>query len=689
MFSIIDLFFAVSVVSLNIAFLFLFFTPLATNKKLYFYFALLSLFVGIYQFYSARYYEASNLLEAIQALKWQVFGAIGCIGILYFFLAEYTDAKINSAIAIFLLVIVVFSAFMNEFSAYSLRFSTIISSSSITLPWGEHVTLYHGEPNRYGIIVRLLYLGILVWGVWRIKEHFAKNRFEAILLTLFMIGSIITLWVAYLIDSNQIEFIYPNGFTYLFLLIAMTFSLGIRLFQEKKMLETTMAQLKQEILSRKEVEHQLVFNAQHDELTGLCNRQSLLEKLQQAIELAKRSSTKVAVLFIDLDHFKEINDSLGHLVGDKVLLQVAQNMKEQIRISDNLARLGGDEFCLLLHFIETPDDISSIAIKILETLRKPINIDEHELYIRGSIGISMYPSDGENPIELLRNADSAMYKAKQNRNSYQFYTEDMTIRAMERVSLETGLRQALKQNEFVVYYQPQINGLSGALIGLEALVRWNHPVFGMVPPSTFIPFAEEVGLIVSIDRWVMNKAINQIEQWYKMGFNPGVLAINLSVKQLQHHDSISELERIFTQTDFKPQWLELEVTESQIMQNPEESIAILKQISSRGVKLAIDDFGTGYSSLSYLKRLPLDKLKIDKSFVDGLPDDDEDVSIAQAIIALTKSLKLEVIAEGVETVEQKDFLVENGCVNIQGYFYAQPMPAEEIEKVYLKQELNK
>jgi diguanylate cyclase (GGDEF)-like protein len=387
-------------------------------------------------------------------------------------------------------------------------------------------------------------------------------------------------------------------------------------------------------------------------------------------------------LFLDLDHFKEINDSLGHEVGDKILKTVSKRLKEIIRKEDTIARLGGDEFTMILEELSHSQDASLVASKILESLSKAVQIEENELYISSSIGISIYPDDGLDPQSLLKFADSAMYKAKdEGRNNYQYYSSEMTELAFERIVMETAMRSGIKNEEFIVYYQPQINGLTNQLIGMEALVRWKHPTMGIVSPAKFIPLAESTGLIVELDRYVMKTAMNQVSQWYKDGLNPGILAMNLAVKQLKQNDFIDTFQSLMKETNCKSEWLELEVTEGQIMSHPEEAIEILQRVSNLGIELAVDDFGTGYSSLAYLKKLPINKLKIDQAFVRGLPEDEEDIGISRAVIALAKSLRLRVIAEGVETKEQRDFLVENGCENIQGYFYSKPIPAYEIEKI--------
>lgn len=314
------------------------------------------------------------------------------------------------------------------------------------------------------------------------------------------------------------------------------------------------------------------------------------------------------------------------------------------------------------------------------SLSTPMTVKDNILYVSSSIGISIYPDDGESSQNLLKFADSAMYKAKdEGRNNYQYYNAIMTELAFERVVMETSLRSALKNEEFVVYYQPQVNGATNRLIGMEALVRWQHPTMGLVSPSKFIPLAEATGLIVELDRFVMKTAMTQIASWYKEGLNPGVLAMNLAIKQLKKKDFFVMFKALMKETKCKAEWLELEVTEGQIMTNPEEAIIMLNKIKDLGIALAVDDFGTGYSSLAYLKRLPIDKLKIDQAFVRGLPSDEEDVGITKAVIALAKSLNLKVIAEGVETQEQKAFIVENGCENIQGYFYSRPIKSNDFK----------
>jgi len=440
-------------------------------------------------------------------------------------------------------------------------------------------------------------------------------------------------------------------------------------------------------ISKKAFEKQseaIQYQAHHDALTGLPNRYLFNDRLTHGLEKAKRNHTQIAILFIDLDNFKEINDSLGHEIGDEILKVVTQKLYDTIRKEDTLARLGGDEFTIMLEDLKQGQEASVLASKITSSLNTPIVIQSHQLYISSSIGISLYPDNGLSSQDLLKYADAAMYKAKkEGKNNFQYYSIEMTEQALEKVLMETKIREALKNKEFVVYYQPQFNAGSNKLIGMEALVRWQSPTMGFMPPAKFISIAEISGLIVELDRFVMKEAMTQLSHWYKQGLKPGVLAMNLTIKQLHQQDFVSIFEQLIKQTECKPPWLELEVTESQIMINPEKNINTLIKIIDDGVKLSLDDFGTGYSSLSYLKKLPITKLKIDQSFIRNLSNGDEDASIVKAVIALANSLDLEIIAEGVETKEQKSFLMKNGCNNIQGYLYSKPIPADEMEQ-YLK-----
>jgi diguanylate cyclase (GGDEF)-like protein len=412
------------------------------------------------------------------------------------------------------------------------------------------------------------------------------------------------------------------------------------------------------------------------------------DRLEQGIQRAKKDNKGLALFFLDLDHFKSINDSLGHNVGDEVLKSVTHRLTKILKKEDTLARLGGDEFTIIMGNINDTQEATQLAEKIIGALSDPITVNLNRLYVSFSIGISLYPEDGDNTQNLLKYADAAMYKAKDGgRNDFQFYSSEMTDLAHKRVVMEANLQDGLKNEDFLVYYQPQFNAKSNKLIGLEALVRWKHPIMGLVKPSEFIALAEATGLVVGLDKFVMKTAMKQIYKWHSAGLNPGVVSLNISIRQLQKKDFISFLKSMMAETKCKKEWLELEITEGHIMSNPKETIEILNQISDMGIRLSIDDFGTGYSSLSHLKKLPISKLKIDRSFVEDLPHNQDSAVIAKSIIALAHSLNLTVIAEGVETIEQKEFLLKNGCENIQGYLYSKPIPEHELE-IFLKEGFN-
>jgi len=447
----------------------------------------------------------------------------------------------------------------------------------------------------------------------------------------------------------------------------------------------------QDITQKKEIEAQLQeqtkqlnFQAYHDILTELPNRSLFDDRLEQAIVSAQRHGEKFALLFLDLDNFKQINDTLGHHFGDEVLRQVSHRLKSSLRDADSLARLGGDEFTIIVPGLQSSSSAAKVAQNILDVMKPVFEINDHALHISVSIGISLFPKDSTLKHDLLKYADTAMYRAKdEGRDNYQFYASDMTILAFEKAVLERSLRVALEQDQFKIYYQPQIDARNNTLVGMEALVRWEHPEMGFVMPDKFIPLAEETGIIKELDRFVMRQAMQDISGWYKAGLNPGVLSLNLSMKQLMSSDFIAVLKEMRTAYDFVDKKLELEITESQMMHDPMRSIEILQTLHEMDIEIAIDDFGTGYSSLAYLKRLPVDTLKIDRSFIMDLPGDEEDSAISKAVIALAQSLNLTIIAEGVENSAQIEFLLENGCHYIQGFYYSKALNREDME-IFIK-----
>ncbi|MDF9409476.1 MAG: Cyclic di-GMP phosphodiesterase Gmr [Pelotomaculum sp. PtaB.Bin013] len=446
--------------------------------------------------------------------------------------------------------------------------------------------------------------------------------------------------------------------------------------------ESRVVFVSRDITERQRYEETIRHQAFHDALTGLPNRMLFKDRLTLEIAHAKRNKQMLAVLFLDLDRFKLVNDTLGHGLGDQLLKIIARRLVGYVREDDTVARLGGDEFTVLLPEILQVENAAKVARKILRAVREPVRIDVHELYISTSIGIALYPSDGEDAESLLKNADTAMYRAKENgKNNYQLYTPAMNAKAFERLAIENGLRRALDRNEFVVYYQPKVNINTGKIIGMEALVRWEVPERGLIPPGDFIPLAEDTGLIVPIGEWVLRTACAQNKAWQDAGYPPLRVAVNLSARQFQLQNLVEVVSRVLEETGLEPCWLELEITESVAMQNAEYTVKMLYELKDMGIQLAIDDFGTGYSSLNYLKRFPISKLKIDKSFVREIGTDQDNEAIASTVIVLGQSLKLGVVAEGVETEEQYDFLKQHQCDEMQGYLFGKPVPPEKFEEM--------
>jgi diguanylate cyclase (GGDEF)-like protein len=445
-------------------------------------------------------------------------------------------------------------------------------------------------------------------------------------------------------------------------------------------LTRTNESLEKQIAIRKQAEKSLKHLAHHDTLTNLPNRLLLDARMEHAITHARRKQSRLALLFLDLDNFKLINDSLGHMTGDRLLQQVTQRLLSITREDDTIARLGGDEFVLLMEEVKHTADIISLAQKILDKLNERFEINGQSIFVGCSIGISLYPEDGDSAETLLKNADAAMYRTKdEGRNSYNFYTREMTASAYDRITLEGSLRRAIEQDELTVYYQPQKSLATGRYVGLEALVRWHHPEHGILPPGRFLPVAEATGLIVPLGNWVLKNACRQMVEWQRTGLPIDTVSINLAGKQIRRDDLVESIASALDETGCRPEWLELEVTEGFIMSEIHASIDALRQLRDMGIKLAIDDFGTGYSSLSYLKKLPINRLKIDRSFVQDLADDNDDAAIVKAIVSLGHSLQLEIIAEGVETPYQENFLRQLGCEMGQGYLYSQPLPSAQIE----------
>ncbi|MHB8184178.1 MAG: putative bifunctional diguanylate cyclase/phosphodiesterase, partial [Candidatus Desulforudaceae bacterium] len=441
-----------------------------------------------------------------------------------------------------------------------------------------------------------------------------------------------------------------------------------------------------DITERKRYEETIWHQAFHDILTGLPNRMLFKDRLTLAMAHAKRNNKGLAVLFLDLDRFKLINDTLGHNVGDQLLYYIGMRLQNCVREDDTVARMGGDEFTLLLPEISKAEHAAKIAHKVTEAIRQPLRIGEHDLYISTSIGIVLFPDDGQDAETLIKNADTAMYRAKESgRNHYELYTPSMNAKASERLSMENSMRRALEREEFVVHYQPKVNVKTGEIIGMEALVRWQHPELGLVLPGEFISLAEESGLIVPLGEWVLETACAQNKAWQDAGFARVRVAVNLSAGQFQLQNLVEVVSRVIRTTGLDPTCLELEITESIAMRNAEHTVSVLKHLNEMGIQLSIDDFGTGYSSLNYLRRFPVNKLKIDRSFVAEIGTGSHNGAIASAVIVLGRSLGMGVIAEGVESEEQLKFLKDHDCFEMQGFLFGKPMSVEDFTEFLIRQ----
>ncbi|MCL4472238.1 MAG: EAL domain-containing protein [Gammaproteobacteria bacterium] len=432
----------------------------------------------------------------------------------------------------------------------------------------------------------------------------------------------------------------------------------------------------------KEAEQNLAQATSYDMLTGLPNRALFLDRLGHAISHAAHSGQMMAVMLIDIDNFKTINDTLGHSLGDILLQEIAERLRHLVPDDDTLARLGGDEFAIILEEMSEIEEAALVSQKVIDIFGRPFMQTSQEIYVTPSMGVTIYPLDGRDSDNLLRNADTAMYRAKEyGRNNFRFYTTDMNALAVERFAMEGALRRAMEREEFLLYYQPQLDIRSGLVVGVEALLRWQHPERGMVPPGDFIPLLEENHLIIPVGEWVLRTACAQSMAWSDEGLPPLRMAVNLSAHQFHQENLAEMIDGILRETGIDPRLLELELTEGLLMENTSETSAVLAQLKMQGLQIAIDDFGTGYSSLSYLKRFPIDRLKIDRSFVRDISTDPNDAAIAVAVINLARSLGLSVIAEGVETREQLAFLDVQKCDEYQGFYFSRPIPAEEIAQL--------
>ncbi len=435
-----------------------------------------------------------------------------------------------------------------------------------------------------------------------------------------------------------------------------------------------------DISERKRFQGELMHMAHHDALTGLPNRTLFFDRLRQALFKKDRSGKMLAVIYLDLDQFKFVNDTLGHHTGDLLLKDVANRLRGVIRKADTVSRLGGDEFIIIIDDIATHANLILVVDKIRHVFGTPFSLDMHEIFVTASIGVTLYPSDGDSAEKLMKNADTAMYHAKERgRNNYEFFSEEMNVRVSERLLMETGLRNALARNEFLLHYQPRVNTATGRIVGVEALIRWQHPEKGIISPDAFIPLAEETGLIVPIGEWVLRTSCAQARAWRSAGLETMKVSVNISFRQFTHDNLPATIRSILQDTGLEPFCLELEITESLIMLDPEGAVIILNELKEMGISIAIDDFGTGYSSLSHLKRLPVDTLKVDKSFIRGICESKSDETLTATIINMGHNLGLSMVAEGVENEDQLQFLKRSNCQEVQGYYFSRPLSAKSLQ----------
>ncbi len=533
-------------------------------------------------------------------------------------------------------------------------------------------------------------------------------RFMKQLMNFFLVGYLLFLAVLFIdieIPANLLTgIIFFGGALFVYIVVNLsknTISRVNHSENELKVLNDELtsknADLGSEIDNCKAKEARIEFLAYYDNLTSLPNRTLFLDRLTQAIAYSDRYDVKLGLLFLDMDNFKRINDTLGHQTGDLLIKAVADRISECIRSSDvcshqdgpvhekvgsTVARLGGDEFTVLLTEIERPENAAKVAARILEAVSRPYVLNEYEVFITSSIGIAVYPLDSSNAEDLLKNSDIAMFKAKEHgRNTFEFYKKEMNETSLKRLGMESKLRRALERDEFILHYQPQLDMRSGKVTGMEALLRWEDPDLGVVPPAEFIPLAEETGLIIPIGEWVLHKACTQNKAWQEAGLKPVSMSVNISSQQFKKDNLGRTIVQTLEDTGLDPQHLTIEITESLMMQNLEKTVNRMHDLRERGVRFEVDDFGTGYSSLYYLKQIPLHALKIDRSFVQDLSGSADDRFIVNTIIAMAHSLKLQVIAEAVENEEQLSFLIENGCDGMQGYMLSRPIPALEVRKL--------
>lgn len=647
---------------------------------LYLAFAAACFCAALYLFTTYLYYTAASMSAGAAALQWQTAAAIIFFPTLFVFIALYTGQERYKPWLSLLAAVCAGLIVINFTSPYSLRFASLEAVAPLTLPWGEQLTNFSGTFSIWNGIIRILAMAIFAWALWRTITLFKRGerRGAIFLATYLLLQATTTIW-GWLIDLSLIQSLYTSGFAFLGLVLLMSICMGLDLRTHNTALEIATLKLHTEIDERQKAESQIRLMASRDDLTGLANRISLHQHLSGALSQAAVSTEHHVMLMIDLDHFKTINEALGHDVGDEVLREVARRLKQIAAEHSFVARLGGDEFVMVIPIRardrqEASTMAHQLAGRVTENLSRTLYVGERIFNVGVSIGAVLFPDDGITESDILRRADMALHRAKnRGRNTIQFYEPQMQAAADKQHALEKGIRAAVDNGELELYFQPQVDA-AGKLIGAEALLRWHHPELGDIPPTTFIPVAEETGLIHSIGGWVLLKACDRLKAWLqnKIAFT-GQLSINVSQWQLVRPDYVEQLGNALNQCSTNPNRLTLEITESSLLYSPEETIEKLKALRAQGLEIALDDFGTGYSSLAHLKNLPLDLLKIDKTFVSELTKS-SDHPLAESIVAIGRNMGLNIIAEGVESEMQREILIKIGCNGFQGNLICPPLP---------------
>ena len=654
------------------------------RAPLYLTFSLMCLCAAGYQLSLTQYYRAPSVDGAAAALHWQYGFTLMFHPAFFGFVALYAGQRrlkpwLIAVAAVFTALFVV-----SLVSPFTLRFAAMEADGVLRLPWGETLARFRGEPGIWNGLARLAHWAVLSWAMVRTVVQFRRGEKRP---AMFLAVCVTLLWGASIqgamIDWGMIDSFYTAGFAFLALAALMSVSMGMELRDRTVELETTTSDLHQEIERRQRIEQQIYRMAYYDDLTGLANRALFQEHLSEAVERARSSGELGAMLLIDLDHFKTINDALSHLVGDEVLREVGRLLAETIAGRAFIARLGGDEFVAVMSQRSASPQESAFAARrlaeaVTETLSRPLTVGERILNIGASIGIAPFPHSGSTPQDILRQADMALYRAKNlGRGTIQFYESRMQEAVDERLKLEKGLREALENDELKLHFQPQLS-LTGRLVGVEALLRWSYPKMGNIPPSLFIPVAEESGLIHAVGTWVLDQACGRLTRWMRAGVSDLCeLSVNVSPWQFTRPDFVQQVAHIFARHGADPHCLTLEITETALLYDLGETIEKLNALREMGLRIALDDFGTGYSSLAHLKSLPFDELKIDRSFVSDLATG-TDRALVQSIIAIGQHMKIRVIAEGVESSTQRDLLVDMGCECFQGYLFCRPLAEEDL-----------